>query len=182
MKLSFETRPAYVFIGVRGAVDAPEAAELRQATKEQVLRHETSRALIDLRDAELTREARDELLELARAPDASATAVVTPDELFAAEVNMASLAAGTRARAFTLESDGHRWMSRGSMIKTAVEIPSGHPRLGETSTQRDARRRALLEPPPRTVSTLPPGAPPRKLALTRASELPTPVDRDPRKR
>ena len=156
MKLSYEFKPAYAHIGVTGDVDASDAASLREAARDRAGRHESKRVLVDLRDAELSREARDAVLDFARIPEAVSAALVTTDDLFVAEVNMASLAAGSRARAFAQHSDAHRWLARGSMVKTGLDLPKDHPRHSERPVDAEARRRALFDVPPRSR---PPDAP-----------------------
>ncbi len=181
MKISFENRPAYAFLGVAGPVGGADAASLRTSARERATRHEATRVLVDVRDAELSREARDELLDFARAPDAASAAMVTSDDLFVAEINMASLAAGSRARAFTQHSDAHRWLSRGSILKTPVEIPKDHPRLSDRPVGVEERRRALLEVP-HSPRVEPSRSAPRPRPTSR-TERPTPVDSgQPRKR
>ena len=138
MKLNFESRPAYSYVHVEGAVDAPEAAALREAAAQQARLHETMRLLLDLRDAIVSREARDALLAWARAPHASASAIVTLDELFVAEVNMAALASGARVRGFPGSSDAHRWLTRGSMVKTPYDSGSTRPPPMDAATRRAA--------------------------------------------
>lgn len=138
MKLSFESRPAYSYLHVEGVVDAPEAAALREAAAQQAHVHETMRLMLDLRDASVSREARDAILTWARAPHASASALVTLDELFIAEVNMAALASGARVRGFPGSSDAHRWLARGSMVKTPYDAGSTRPPPVDAATRRAA--------------------------------------------
>jgi hypothetical protein len=138
MKLTFESRPAYAYVAVGGPVDVGEAATLREAAAEQARLHETMRLMLDLRDADVTRDARDQILIWARAPHASASALVTLDELFVAEVNMAALASGARVRGFPGSSDAHRWLTRGSMVKTPYDGGSGRPPPVDAATRRAA--------------------------------------------
>jgi hypothetical protein len=181
LKLTFEHRPVYAFALVGGVVDAEDASSLRASARDRASRHDEKRVLVDLRDAELSREARDELLELARAPEAISIAFVTSDEMFLAEVNMASLAAGTRARAFPQHSEAHRWLSRGSILKTPFDLPKDHPRLSERPIGAEERRRALLEAPPRSNRPEPIRPTPRARPPER-TENATPPEGTPRKR
>jgi hypothetical protein len=191
VKLSFEFRASYAQIAATGDVGGEDAASLCESARDRAGRNEGRRVLVDLRDAALSRDARDAMLDFARAPEASSAAMVTSDELFVAEVNMASLAAGSRARAFTQHSDAHRWLSRGSMVKTAMDLPKDHPRYSERPLDPEARRRALFDVPPRTR---PPGPTPRSLPpepeserLTASTERPTysterpPAELEPRR-
>ena len=173
MKLLLETRPAYAYVAATGSVGISEAASLRETAGEQARTHDSMRLLLDLRDAEVTREARDAILAWARAPHANATAMVTLDELFVAEVNMAALATGARVRGFGGSSDAHRWLTRGSMAKTPFDGGSSRPPPIDAAT----RRAALLGQPlgaserPRTPSGTAFPAVPR--APTATSERPT---------
>jgi hypothetical protein len=162
MKLSFESRPAYAFVSVQGPVDVAEAAALREAAAEQARLHETMRLMLDLRDAQITRDARDAILAWARAPHASASALITLDELFVAEVNMAALATGARVRGFPGASDAHRWLTRGSMVKTPYDAGSTRPPPVDAATRRAAlfgtmpARRSDRPPPMERRSEPPP--------------------------
>jgi hypothetical protein len=172
VKLTFESRPAYALVVAQGVVDVAEAASLREAAAEQARLHETMRLMLDLRDADVSREARDAILAWARAPHASASAIVTLDELFVAEVNMAALASGARVRGFPGASDAHRWLTRGSMVKTPYDAGSTRPPPIDAA----ARRAALYgtpftgQQPPRRSDRPPPMADP---APTGTSERPT---------
>lgn len=161
MKLTFESRPAYAFIAVAGIVDVAEASSLREAAAEQARLHETMRLMLDLRDATVSREARDAILAWARAPHASASAMITLDELFVAEVNMAALASGARVRGFGGSSDAHRWLTRGSMVKTPYDGASSRPPPIDAATRRAALygtmpARRSDRPPPMTRTSSPP--------------------------
>lgn len=175
MKLSFESRPAYALVVVQGDVDVGETASMREAAASQARLHETMRLLLDLRDANVTRDARDAILQWARAPHASATAVVTLDDLFVAEVNMAALASGARVRGFGGSSDAHRWLTRGSMVKTPYDGGSTRPPPVDAATRRAALygtmpTRASDRPPP---SSRPSRPPPRASEPSIGSERPT---------
>lgn len=176
MKLTFESRPAYAYVAVGGPVDVAEAATLREAAAEQARLHETMRLMLDLRDANVTRDARDQLLVWARAPHASASALVTLDELFVAEVNMAALASGARVRGFPGSSDAHRWLTRGSMVKTPFDGGSTRPPPIDAATRRAALYgtmppRPSDRPPSVRPSDRPPAAPRHDASPT--SERPT---------
>lgn len=188
MKLTFESRPAYAVITASGAVDTSEATTLREVAATRARAHETMRLLIDLRDAELSREGRDAILGWARAPHASSSAIITLDELFAAEVNMAALASGARVRGFAGTSDAHRWLTRGSMVKTPYDGGSSRPPPIDAAT----RRAALFGNAPPRISDRVPGSPrpsdaqrisdrppafARPTDPARASERPSPFSR-----
>ncbi len=149
MRLTFETRPAYALVAAEGVIDIAEAASLREAAAEQARTHETMRLMLDLRDAQVSRDARDAVLAWARAPHASASAMVMLDELFVAEVNMAALASGARVRAFAGTGDAHRWLTRGSMVKTPYDGGSGRPLPIDAATRRAALFGAPRATPPR---------------------------------
>jgi hypothetical protein len=204
MQMDFESRPAYALVTVGGPIDANEASTLREVAAVRSRNHETMRIMIDLRDAELSRDARDAMLAWARAPHASASAFVTLDDLFVAELNMAALASGARVRAFAGTSDGHRWLTRGSMVKTPYEGGSSRPPPIDPATRRAALfgvvpPRASERPPPpssppRASDRPPPFAtpavlPPRRSEpppahypgrVTPTSEVPTPTHGNPR--
>jgi hypothetical protein len=168
MKLTNESRPAYAFVAVEGPVDGAAASALREAAAEQARLHETMRLMLDLRDAQITREARDAILAWARAPHASASALITLDELFVAELNMAALASGTRVRGFPGTSDAHRWLTRGSMVKTPYDAGSTRPPPVDAAT----RRAALFGTMPPRKSDRPPPMP-RSEEPSTTSERPT---------
>ncbi len=172
MKLMLETRPAYAYVGATGTIGVSEAASLRETAAEQARTHDSMRLFLDLRDAEVTREARDAILAWARAPHASATAMVTLDELFIAEVNMAALASGARVRGFGGSSDAHRWLTRGSLAKTPFDGGSSRPPPIDAATRRAALMGEPIAPPrqrARSNDAIP--APPRVASAT--SERPT---------
>ncbi len=175
MKLTFESRPAYALVVVEGDVGPVEAASLREAAASQARLHETMRLMLDLRDATITRDARDAILAWARAPHASASAMITLDELFVAEVNMAALASSARVRGFAGSSDAHRWLTRGSMVKTPYDQGSSRPPPVDAATRRAALfgtmpARSSERPPPMTRPSQPP---PRPASPSVDSERPT---------
>jgi hypothetical protein len=171
VKLTFESRPAYAFVAVQGTVDVSEAVELKEASAEKARLHETMRLMLDLRDAVVTRDARDALLAWARAPHASASALITLDELFVAEVNMAALASGARVRGFPGSSDAHRWLTRGSMVKTPFDGGSTRPPPIDAATRRAALYGTMpSSPTPPRRSDRPP---PRTEPPSPSSERPT---------
>jgi len=191
MKMDFESRPAYALVTVTGPIDAAEAATLREVAAVRARNHESMRIMIDLRDATLSRDARDAILGWARAPHASSSAVITLDELFVAEMNMAALASGTRVRGFAGTSDGHRWLTRGSMVKTPFDGGSTRPPPIDAATRRAALfghapttgERSPSSSPPRPSDRPPSLSPPRRSEpppaaypgrMTRTSEIPTP--------
>jgi hypothetical protein len=192
MRLSFEMRPTYAFVGVSGPVEVADAAGLRETAAAKARAHESMRLMLDLRDAQLSRDARDAVLGWARAPHASASAIVTEDDLFVAEVNMAALASSAKVRAFAGSSDAHRWLSRGSVSRDSVvrEAVRDLARDGVTrdpgSSAHDSgrglprpvldaetRRRALfgqLNPP--SESPAPPTSPPPDRMPRRSASVP----------
>ncbi len=168
MQLHFESRPAYALVTVSGNVEVVDAAGLREAAAEQARMHETMRLMVDLRDATVSREARDAVLSWARAPHATASALITLDELFVAEINMAALASGAKVRGFPGSSDAHRWLTRGSMAKTPYDSGSTRPPPVDAATRRAALFGTM---PPRKSDRPPPMAPPAE--PTERSERPT---------
>lgn len=175
MKLTSESRPAYAYVAVEGVLDVAAAASLREAAAEAARVHETMRLMLDLRDAEITRDARDQILVWARAPHASAAALVTLDELFVAELNMAALASGARVRGFPTSSDAHRWLTRGSMVKTPYDGGSTRPPPIDAATRRAALLGTMPPRPSAPPASVRPSEPP-----PRASErAPTPTSERP---
>lgn len=154
----FTSRQTVLFVEPSGSLVGEDLPVVGRLIAQRARSTATSRVVLDIRAVTvLDRVFRDAVTAWA-VEQPSPVVLVVPEELHAAEINMASLAQGALVRAFISTSDAFRYAAR-STSKLGSETIDGSPPGSQRPLDR-AQRRALLFP--RRASEHAPPRPPRR--------------------